>query len=322
MSANKKDISGLESMAMIYAKTEMPSILYQYTDIDAFCGIIENNEIWATHWRYLNDKNELKYGFDQMLFWIQKLKKKKYLPDTQEFLSQVEKKLCNVPDFLPLEDKDLYIVSLSKQKDLLSQWRGYGKKYKSVCIGFSTKKMKMSNPLLKWDEDYVLWEDEKYTYKLRKVLYEKNEHIGHTYSLVKFACDDIENELKKGKLQKEIEVRVDDFLDMVTPGLLCIKEPCWKEEKEWRIIVQSSKKDVLDNVKFRKNEYGLVPYIPINLSKTTMMDAIHTVFLPKSENFLLSKKSMEMYWKSMMSGEKQKCKHGLKINQSKISIVY
>ena len=86
MGGSLKELCELEIKTMIDAKTQMPSILYQYTDIDAFEGIIENNEIWATHWCYLNDKNELKYGMELIDDSIQWCKKLKYSTTTKKFL--------------------------------------------------------------------------------------------------------------------------------------------------------------------------------------------------------------------------------------------
>lgn len=320
MGGNLKELCELEIKTMIDAKTQMPSILYQYTDIDAFEGIIENNEIWATHWRYLNDKNELKYGMELIDDSIQWCKKLKYSTTTKKFLDQLEEKINRVSAPLPLKDEDLYIVSLSKKKDLLSQWRGYGRKYKSVCIGFSVKKMKVGDPISKWVDYNASWEDESNMYKFRKILYDEDEQKAIVKSSVKNACDSIEKESNNGAIS--VEKKVDLFLEKIIPGLLCIKEPCWKEEKEWRVIIQPKKGCLLKNVKFRKSEYGLVPYIPINFSETTMMDAIQTVYLPRSDHYLTSKKSMEMYWKSMMCDKRKKCNHVLKIYRSKISIVY
>ena len=38
----------------------MGSIVYHYTDTQAFAGIVENAALWATNFRYLNDSRELK----------------------------------------------------------------------------------------------------------------------------------------------------------------------------------------------------------------------------------------------------------------------
>lgn len=321
MSLKADSLKGLDLWSMIQTR-EIPSMLYQYTDIDAFQGIIEKNEIWATHWCYLNDKNELKYGIKLIQKGIEFCRKKAYSEDTNKFLASIEEMLCKSPMSFPLNIDNLYVVSLTTQKDLLSQWRGYGRKYKSVCIGFSTKQMKFPDPVLDWSNATVSWEDKKNIYRLRKIIYKKNDQEAIAIASVKFACDEIEKELKNGRLEKTNEIRLHDFFNMVTPGLLCVKEPCWKEEKEWRIIVQPKKREEENEVRFRKNDYGLVPYIPINFSKTTMMDAIYTIYIPRSDRYHASKKGIELYWNSMKNGKKQKCDHDIIVKKSTISIIY
>jgi hypothetical protein len=38
------------------------NILYHYTTLDGFVGIIEKQEIWASHVRYMNDSEEVSHG--------------------------------------------------------------------------------------------------------------------------------------------------------------------------------------------------------------------------------------------------------------------
>ena len=40
---------------------ENPSVLWQYTDARGCHGILTTSRIWATHYQYLNDPNEIKY---------------------------------------------------------------------------------------------------------------------------------------------------------------------------------------------------------------------------------------------------------------------
>ena len=42
----------------------MSSIVYHYTDTAAFKGVVDEAELWATDFRYLNDSKELNYAWD------------------------------------------------------------------------------------------------------------------------------------------------------------------------------------------------------------------------------------------------------------------
>ena len=41
---------------------KFPTNFYQYSALSTFRGVIEHNNLWATHWAYLNDTKELKKG--------------------------------------------------------------------------------------------------------------------------------------------------------------------------------------------------------------------------------------------------------------------
>ena len=96
-------------------------------------GIVSNKELWATHFRYLNDENEFKYGLSKTSEKIEELinggayRKE----ETIAFLKSMKNIVENKEKVEELEC--FYVVCFSEEKDKLSQWRGYGKKEKSIC---------------------------------------------------------------------------------------------------------------------------------------------------------------------------------------------
>ena len=42
----------------------VPPLLYHYTDVHGFKGIVESRELWATHIQYLNDAQGFDYATD------------------------------------------------------------------------------------------------------------------------------------------------------------------------------------------------------------------------------------------------------------------
>lgn len=38
--------------------------IYHYTDLNGLKGIIESGSLWATHFSFLNDSNELTHGMN------------------------------------------------------------------------------------------------------------------------------------------------------------------------------------------------------------------------------------------------------------------
>lgn len=76
-------------------------------------GIIDNSELWATEWHYLNDENEFTYGINFIKEFIQN--NKSNYPNLQNFFQEFEK-----DNFL---DTTFYaaLSSFTQQGDLLSQ---------------------------------------------------------------------------------------------------------------------------------------------------------------------------------------------------------
>jgi len=92
---------------IINPRERKKTVLFHYTRLNNFYNIIKTDGLWATHARFSNDDEELRY-ID------------KEIPKDKEI---------NIPE-------EYYIVSLCDDDDLLSQWRGYCGEDEGVAIGF------------------------------------------------------------------------------------------------------------------------------------------------------------------------------------------
>ena len=279
--------------------------LYQYTDITSLHGIVKNDELWATHFRYLNDRKELDYGLEIAVKYAKDDKKNHSDVNTLNVLDEISKiyEFAQSKEELPLNSTDVYSISFSTKKDLLSQWRGYGKKYRSICIGMDSSKLIEAMDASDW---FVF---------LRKVVYDPDiqetlikEYMENVCKIIESNSSDFDGDDKY----------MDLFKYRVKTGLilfaLCFKEKCWDEENEWRImaVYYSEEAKNPQEIFFKENNYGLVPYIKLPCT----FDAIKEVVIPKTDNFVHSKKALELFF-----NQKNK-DHSVQIEQSKISIVY
>ena len=107
--------------------------LYHYTDEGGLKGIIENQAIWFTDYRHLNDPSELIHGMerarDVMHFvandadpWL-----RTFLGLLADMFSQ-----RNFSDTL-----EFFIASFSRQRDSLPQWRAYADNTRGYAIGLA-----------------------------------------------------------------------------------------------------------------------------------------------------------------------------------------
>lgn len=269
-SPNQKKIE--KYISSLINSTPFPETLYQYTDLNALKGIIKENELWATHWRYLNDDNEFKGAFKILKTCIDnKLASKSMKKPTISYLYKL-RNLFN--EKLDISDYyDVGLCSFSEKGDLLSQWRGYGKKYKSVSIGFNPKKI---------DCERI---NKNSRLLLCKVIYEDTDKVTIFNDMIDFI--------------NSLSISKNDYIFFhicFCILLLCCKDYYWNEEREWRLLMLPTKKYKLD---FHVGEYSLIPFYKLKcfLCKNSIT-AIKEIILPKSENYDKAEKSLHLYKKN------------------------
>jgi len=179
---------------------------------------------------------------------------------------------------------------LSKEGDLLSQWRGYADDAAGVSIGFS--------------KDYLEWlggmdvAQEKTGFTLNKVEYEKEIQeslIKPTYVEVKRLS---EGALKLGK-RSIFDVRSEDEVERdkeklkdvhyelgmrmlpLFGKLFLLKNRAFREEREWRLISYFSKTGN-DTCSFRALRDRIVPYREFELIKSESSSIVKVILGPKN----------------------------------------
>lgn len=106
---------------------------YHYTNLNAFKSIIENKELWAFNFIYMNDREEFKFlikSFSEYVDQYQGRSESHY----GKILEGVYDKLIKKASLT-----SYFIISFSKNGDQLSQWRGYANNGSGVSIGFECK---------------------------------------------------------------------------------------------------------------------------------------------------------------------------------------
>jgi hypothetical protein len=104
-------------------------IIYHYTSVEAFWGIISSNKLWLSNISDTNDRTEYRHFNNKCLKAI-----KNKEGETAELIK-------NLKEFNGFFSNKTYMCSFSSKKDLLSQWRGYGKMGHGVSIGFRISKL-------------------------------------------------------------------------------------------------------------------------------------------------------------------------------------
>lgn len=108
--------------------TTPPPVLYHYTTQAGLLGILESNCLWATAAQYLNDSSEYEYGLQLIADRLSSTAKEAVDETVAAKLAEIAKDLSPFPG--------VCVVSLTKDGDLLSQWRAYGGRAGGVALGF------------------------------------------------------------------------------------------------------------------------------------------------------------------------------------------
>ncbi|TDE07339.1 DUF2971 domain-containing protein [Flavobacterium sandaracinum] len=278
-----------------FLEGKLPNKLYHYTNLNGLKGILENSEIWLSNMYFLNDKNEFELG---LRFVVEQLEAYKggfsVLKPTKYFIEALEKAI----DFIKEKDSP-YILSMTTNNDLLSQWRGYTNNGVGVNIGFSNR----------------FFEENKL--KVYKCIYEvekQKEIINHilTQSIFMFIrvadsqgiFKDSE-EIELSKYDKAVSAAGQYFIDRTMFFCSLIKDKSFVEEDEWRLLLFDEKSEI--NFLNKGNYFR--PYQKIKIDN--LNDSINEVMMgPNSE-----KELCHLSLKMLFNKYKIEIK---KLNQSKI----
>lgn len=290
------------AMRVFLTKKKQPSNFYQYSTISAFKGIIESNNLWATHWAYLNDSKELQGGLEiarQVILKFNQREKTSYLSPLERYIPNNAKKVA-------FEILNAFVLCFSEETDNLNLWRGYGDGYNSVVINYNTAHLELNKNTIG-------------KFFIGKVIYDEKEQKKMILTFLKQYNEAANKILKKfSKLKDEVNIDTSAFFLVGILFLsLFMKEKCWNEEKEWRIVFFNPEVAFLD---FRETDKGLIPFVKVPIFKNHALKSIKSILLPKSSNFALREKAIKLLWSKVCNDNK--IKKNLKVKESSISIVY
>jgi len=272
------------------------SLLYHYTSEDGLLGIIEHDNIWATHVRYLNDYTEFREAFQERFVGVLM---DSFLAGLPEGLDRTARPVIegvlskrNVPQLLKgIESSgstnETFVCSFvggadsipqsgSNPGDRLSQWRGYSHSSQGFSLGFDRVLL----------EKQIRIDNSRCKRSLHKCIYEDNEKSKFFQEMGRKASDHFANlTLNGGSVPEWFRTNRPDapeeykrlnsyFLlslakataDFFTAAAQ-IKDCGFGEECEWRIVSHRNKLSP-EIVKFRKGQFGLTPFIEVPLSLT------------------------------------------------------
>jgi hypothetical protein len=244
-----------------------PDIIYHYTDVNGLHGILQSGRLWASAAYYLNDSSEIEYGCQlgrrALGEWrIANDKNRCFAAETLRALDHV----FSSPLSRISRSTTIYVACFCQNDNLLSQWRAYGQ-VGGYSLGFqiATGNLGLTVPGGFWD------------LRLAKVVYNSAVQQERINSFVKEALLSISESSLENVSEGARKALMRDAISYIENRLLdeivMFKNPAFKEEKEWRLIVRPRLFDPPQNqesssdgpiFKFRASRGFLIPYLELH----------------------------------------------------------
>jgi hypothetical protein len=230
-----------EARRLGLSDTGPPALIYHYTNLEGFVGIVQSRSLWLSDYSYLNDKRELTHGIEAIREIIAEMLKASQRDELAELMRTWERKLA-------IPGSRVCIASFSSDDDSLSQWRAYG----PIAIGIGPQ--------------YLTFH--AYPANLRAVEYD----CGRQRKLAEFYLSHIaqsyEADLSAGRSEN-----ISDFYhrtDRLVELAAFFKDPAFRTEHEYRLAYieypETMQSLQLDSPPkhFRVSKSRLLPYVSSN----------------------------------------------------------
>jgi len=125
-----------------HISTPIPSTLWHYTSYAAFEKIVDSKTIWATEYRFLNDREEFRHARELA---------QKLVDDEPEFTGaqfharETIRNAVNIAFYaghLHEERLRIMVASFSEEGDQLSQWRAYTDSSRGISLGLDLSNLR------------------------------------------------------------------------------------------------------------------------------------------------------------------------------------
>lgn len=259
---------------LAFASKQPPNQLFHYTTSFSFLDIINSQCMFATERSYLNDPQEFNWGVGVFRDLLDAFENSQY---PKKFIQGIRKAL----EGKAIEDMRLFILSLSANPDLLSQWRAYSDNGRGFSIGFNGISLRdragFSEQVLQNIDLENYLDDFVYSYHLLPVIYSSDDQNNLIQDFVRVAftywqsIEDIDEPHSYHLFLMMCAYRAKELL-------ISFKSPAYSEEQEWRIVATVHKNNW--KIKYRESKYGITPYVKLNL---TIRESFPKLILPITE---------------------------------------
>lgn len=199
-------------------------------------GIVESKgRLRATHHRFLNDIRELRFGY------------KLATEVLQGFANTIGAKVVALvrKDIDRLTDGDSFLACLSEEPHVLSQWRAYGDNGAGYCIGMRAEERLTGGTSSTLEtRSCLLWQCKYDEDEIRRLIAARFQR----------KIDEFQKLPANPQTDDDLAQHLSSVADRYAH---VAKHEHFREEAEWRVIVEESK----PSLHYRLGKMGLTPFL-------------------------------------------------------------
>jgi len=240
--------------------------LFHYTDVHAVHSILLNKKLWLTNIQFLNDSQELREGIRYLINALEcppleLFENFNYRGKAIEYLGSA---LGDTVD-CGVDSESIFVFSLSRTGDLLSQWRAYG----SYAIEFDERRLM----------DFFS--------TLHPCVYDSKLKVDKSTAAVMDAIKKISQDM--GCSHGCTSSVSGDSLEVLVKLAATFKDGGFSEEQEVRVIAGLSENS--DLIKYRPKGDILIPYLEVAIP----MDCVKAIHVGPMGSQSLACNSMSSF---------------------------
>ena len=254
--------------------------VYHYTSLASLKSIVESNSMWASDVQYLNDAAEIRHTIgllrDQLVL---RLQDKGLGEKRTRLLSQFGQWL----DYGFVMNHSVFVISLSKNGNLLSQWRAYTPHGAGVSIGF--------------DLSVIRDIAKKNNFRLVDCIYDGAKQSQLTADFLQkletYANTGEQEDRSKRHPSQSFYAVFESLEDELITLAIQLKHWAFREEQEIRLISPIIRDYKKSEIQYRGSRSALIPYVSVDITDPlSNKAAIDYVILGPTPNANLSMNSV------------------------------
>jgi len=260
-------------------------VLFHYTSQESLQKIVESRRLRLTNVYYVNDSGEISFAMKHFQSHL-----KRFAVDAS---CQTKEVLLDLDWWIGTLLRDVHSVftfSLSRHRNLLSQWRAYTSHGCGVSIGFDPASLRRIGERANAELVQCVYGDKDRERIMSETLRELVDRMTRKDIVIKRPIEN-SNGIHVGTMPRRA-------IAMLLKTLCRIKDPMFSEEGEFRLVSECVDDIANTNIMYRPGKTTLVPYIEVELESVRDDGYLFdSVYIGPSPNLRLSMAAISAFLK-------------------------